>query len=570
MQSPITIIGGVLCLHFLIGVTSPMYAQDSLAKQPILFPASVQELLVIQPTIEATKVTTATKVAQNIFEAPNIINSYKRRDFIDYGFFSFNQLLWLQPNFSMSKDYDRMTVSARGVYEGWNNNHLLLLVDGVPINENIYGSALTWEVTPLVFTKSVEVMRGGGSALYGTNAMNGLLSIQTVSPADLKGNVEARSRISSNGTQIYDAIAGINNEKLSLVASFNHFFTHGLQATSYDASGRTNANGTLQQFALQDRRQSNYFFAKADFKGKFTGLSFQYHEQNWSFGTGHGWLFQVPDQPENLNEGRRIVSFSYTNPNKGRPFNYEAVLRYQSKSIDWNMRFFPNRANFFSIDYPNGVTEVVKTSMDDIFMRGQLSYTFKNKALLLGGVENSVFLYNGDAIHSSNIRLNEDFTPFPDNQMLPIGNYLDYMTNKPLVNIGAFVQLISPKLLREKLTITAGLRFDNQFVNYTDITQTSRPTESKTFAKLSPRLSLVYQATENLYLKAIAGRGFRTPAPAEMFGANTFALASNIRQLQPETVDTYELVADWNINKHLQLRINGFYTDFDNIIAYSV
>ncbi len=182
MQSPITIIGGVLCLHFLMGVTTPMYAQDSLAKQPLLFPASVQELLVIQPTIEATEVTTATKVAQNIFEAPNIINSYKRRDFIDYGFFSFNQLLWLQPNFSMSKDYDRMTVSARGVYEAWNNNHLLLLVDGVPINENIYGSALTWEVTPLVFTKSVEVMRGGGSALYGTNAMNGLLSIQTVSP----------------------------------------------------------------------------------------------------------------------------------------------------------------------------------------------------------------------------------------------------------------------------------------------------------------------------------------------------------------------------------------------------
>jgi iron complex outermembrane receptor protein len=120
------------------------------------------------------------------------------------------------------------------------------------------------------------------------------------------------------------------------------------------------------------------------------------------------------------------------------------------------------------------------------------------------------------------------------------------------------------------MTITAGLRLDNQSFSYTDITQINRPILDKSFTQLNPRLSVVFKTTEKLYLKAMFGRAFRTPSPAEIFSANTYAVASNIKQLQPESVDSFELSADYNANKKLFMRLNGYYTSFENLIGYSI
>jgi iron complex outermembrane receptor protein len=144
------------------------------------------------------------------------------------------------------------------------------------------------------------------------------------------------------------------------------------------------------------------------------------------------------------------------------------------------------------------------------------------------------------------------------------------MQNHLVVNTGVFAQYISPKFIAQRITLTAGLRLDNQSFNYTDITQINKPSINKSFTQLNPRLSLVFKTTEKLYLKAMFGRAFRTPSPAEMFGANTYALASNIKQLQPESVDSFELSADYNATKKLFMRLNGYYTSFENLIGYSI
>ncbi len=120
------------------------------------------------------------------------------------------------------------------------------------------------------------------------------------------------------------------------------------------------------------------------------------------------------------------------------------------------------------------------------------------------------------------------------------------------------------------MTVTAGLRLDNQSFNYTDITQINRPILSKSFTQLNPRLSLVFKTTEKLYLKAMLGRAFRTPSPAEIVSANTYSVSSNIKQAKPESVDSFEFSADYNANKKLFMRLNGYYTYFQNLIGYSV
>jgi iron complex outermembrane receptor protein len=120
----------------------------------------------------------------------------------------------------------------------------------------------------------------------------------------------------------------------------------------------------------------------------------------------------------------------------------------------------------------------------------------------------------------------------------------------------------------KKLSLTAGLRFDEQSFDYTDVWDENR-IKSKSYSRFTPRFSLVYALSRNFYLKAIAGRAFRLPSFSEVFAANTFAIASNINQLSPETVTTYELAADWKIRPQITWRGNIFYTDFQNLVAYS-
>jgi len=114
------------------------------------------------------------------------------------------------------------------------------------------------------------------------------------------------------------------------------------------------------------------------------------------------------------------------------------------------------------------------------------------------------------------------------------------------------------------------LRYDISSFTYKAINIVGEPEETRSFRELSPRLALIYAPSEKYSLRIMAGRAFRAPSPTEMFGANTWTLASNIQQLEPEKVSTTEIVFDYKPNKSLNFRINAFYTKSEGQIAYSL
>jgi outer membrane receptor protein involved in Fe transport len=511
---------------------------------------SLQELMNIP-------ITTASKFEQSIKDAPSTISLITRDQILKYGWLSGNEVLNRLPGFNISQDYDRQTVSSRGIYEGWNNNHMLMLIDGVPMNDNMYGTAFTWENTPMVFTKSLEVIRGPGSALYGTNATNGVISYNTLSAKDLTKKVEVRYRIGSRATQVYDMLMAGENEAVSFVSAFNYYNTNGNNYNSLDASGTSKY--------INNARSSYYFFNKIEGKGKLQGLSLQYHEQAWNFATGHGWLFYAPDKPENMNENRRLISLRYRTPNSEKKLQQEYVVRFQRHGVDWNSRLLPNDPAVYNF----GLTEILKTHTSDIFTRLQLSYSLGKNSVLLGGVENSYFFYEGDDLHQSNVNLNTDFSQTANNELVNVGPYFGWLGSHPFNNTGMFVQYASPKLF-DKLSITAGGRYDYLAFKFNDPTVANSPNESKSFSRLTPRLSLVYSASEKLTFKLMGGQAFRTPSPSELFGSNTYLLGSNPRSLNPEVITTFEFASDYTISKNINWRFNAFHTEFDDQIGYSV
>jgi outer membrane receptor protein involved in Fe transport len=538
-------------------ITFPLYSQDA-PDSANLYVLSLEDLMNIP-------ITTASKFEQSIKEAPSTISLITRDQILKYGWLSGNEVLNRLPGFSMSQDYDRPTVSSRGIYEGWNNNHLLMLIDGVSFNDNMYGTAFTWEVTPLVFAKSIEVIRGPGSALYGSSATNGVISINSLSAEDLNNGAEVRFRIGNNKTRIFDVAVGGSGEKISFVSSFNFYSTDGTDYKSLDASGG------VTEFNIQNNRSSFYLFNKIEGAGTLKGFSLQHHEQSWNFSTGHGWLFLKPDKPENMKEGRRLLVLKYKTPDIEKKFTQEYAVRYQRHEVDWNARMAPdNTVNLlgYGIDYPYGLTEQLKTSTSDIFSRAQFSYDLGNKSIILGGIENSILFYGGDKLHTSNADLSNTFNPTPNNEFVNVGDYFAWLGDNPFINTGIFAQYTSPKFA-EVVQVTFGLRYDNSSFKFNTLDVDPNKEESKSFDKLNPRLSIVFTPSQKFSLKLMGGQAFRTPAVSELFGRNTYLLGSNIRELKPETITTFELSSDLAIGNNLNWRFNAYYTEFNDQIAYS-
>ena len=125
------------------------------------------------------------------------------------------------------------------------------------MNDNMYGTAFTWEITPLVFTKSLEVIRGPGSALYGSNATNGVISYNTLSAKDLPKKAEVRYRVGNKGTQVFDLLVGHDDESVSFVSAFNYFDSNGDRYKSYDANAVYKVN-------ISNKRSNYYFFTKIE------------------------------------------------------------------------------------------------------------------------------------------------------------------------------------------------------------------------------------------------------------------------------------------------------------------
>src|SRR5579863_2281793 len=91
--------------------------------------------------------------------------------------------------------YDRQYVylGIRGFMRpGDYNSRILLMVNGHRVNENIYGSAALGEEFPLdvELIDHIEVVRGPGSSLFGTNAVFGVINVIT-RKADGNSAIEA-------------------------------------------------------------------------------------------------------------------------------------------------------------------------------------------------------------------------------------------------------------------------------------------------------------------------------------------------------------------------------------------
>lgn len=86
-------------------------------------------------------------------------------------------LIWSVPGVSVSQagpPGQQTSVFIRGA----NSNQVLLLWNGIPLNDPLFGD-INWQFVPLEGAERVEVVRGPFSTLYGSQAMGGVVQVVT-------------------------------------------------------------------------------------------------------------------------------------------------------------------------------------------------------------------------------------------------------------------------------------------------------------------------------------------------------------------------------------------------------
>lgn len=171
-------------------------AQSSETNGPILANLSFDALSRIQVKI-------ASVAEKSVREQPAIVSVISENEIHATGAKDLDDILQLVPGFSMGEDVDgALGMGFRGLwaYEG----KVLVLVDGIPVNEGLYGTVLLGNHYSAGQIKQVEIIRGPGSARYGGNAELAVISITTKGAGQNGGFASVRPEIVSDrvGTHV--------------------------------------------------------------------------------------------------------------------------------------------------------------------------------------------------------------------------------------------------------------------------------------------------------------------------------------------------------------------------------
>jgi iron complex outermembrane receptor protein len=178
---------GVAIILLACILNMPLFAGESVPdNQDELFDMSLEELM----EIEVGMVTTASKYEQKTTEAPSSVTVITAEDIRMFNYKTLADVLRSVKGFYTSYDRSYERVGVRGFnLPGDVSTRTLILVDGNRMNENVqnFGAIGEGFILDVDIIERIEIIRGPGSSLYGSNAIFAVINIITKKGADIDG-----------------------------------------------------------------------------------------------------------------------------------------------------------------------------------------------------------------------------------------------------------------------------------------------------------------------------------------------------------------------------------------------
>ena len=229
-----TVLPLLILPYLLLGHTVHGQEEDS----NLFFDMSLDELV---------QVTVASKRLEKVEDAPSVISVINQEDIQRYGARHLRDVLDKLVNAQVigSTAYPHNRTSLRGVTQTHLDDKVLILLNGRPIREAGQGGVNgdIYSTFPLNIIQQIEVIRGPGSVLYGSNAFAGVINIITYYP-DSTFSAELNTQYGSFDTKQASLQGGGYVKQISFLGSFSVHDSEGDQFKN--TAGEFGPNGTYE------------------------------------------------------------------------------------------------------------------------------------------------------------------------------------------------------------------------------------------------------------------------------------------------------------------------------------
>ncbi|AUM12370.1 TonB-dependent receptor plug domain-containing protein [Ketobacter alkanivorans] len=488
---------------------------------------SLDELI----NIEITSSTRTSKTLKNVPSAATVFSQSELRSMgIDFLY----ELLNFVPGYQTSRDNDAgasYLYSSRGSDTGQQTSAILLLIDGIPRHEVRTSSAsLLSSLMPIARIERIEVIRGPGSALYGSNAFLGVINIITVD-----SNNELALQVGQPDRQQLQA-------QISNNAGFWHFdaFLSGYQdkgqeyllddrlgddlKTTQDPQAVSNFAFRLgykdtQLSAEHINFESKDYYSVSAISNDVNEMRHYFNQitakQAFELGNVHS-LVQLSYSEENRNSQSQATNpgalAAISNPSSNAPLVGDVLFEADTTLAQW--------LNDWEITANTNMQFGLEWAKDDL--------------------RTARVLANYDTSMLSNRQYPVDYSPEGD-------IYNEVIETEDRVTKSAYSQL--QHQWDSKTDLVLGIRYDN-YSGFDD--------------HISPRFALVRKLTENSSIKLLLAEAYRTPSFLQTFVKENLTVVRN-PDLKAETIRTSELI--WVTQKNQSTFTAGvFYNVIENRI----
>src|SRR5581483_4215140 len=172
-------------------------------------------------TLLNMEVTTASKFPQKLADAPGVISVVTKDELRRFGGITLGEILERVPGLQRASAYftDRSLIAARGDQTKIDGGHILILVDGRPAREILEGGLVSdlLESFPVSVLERIEVIRGPGSVLYGSNAFSAVINLIPIKAQ--ASTVDANGLGGPDGTAATSATVTAKRGELGITAA---------------------------------------------------------------------------------------------------------------------------------------------------------------------------------------------------------------------------------------------------------------------------------------------------------------------------------------------------------------
>ncbi len=502
--------------------------EDTTKRKGNLDELSLEELLNL-------KVYTASKKIELIKDAPAIISVINSQEINKIGAISLIDIIKYVPGFELSMGSDgKYRLAVRGSRKDGN---ILILLNGQQLNDFYSGSAI-YDL-PADLIDRVEIIRGPGSALFGTNAMSAVINVITVEKTSINAAVGIAGNINVNANLFIEKEDG----QLSMSAGFvqNNTNQNSIERDKlyYQTWSLTNED---KSFETNRWNKDLYFNTKYE-KGNFHFQLFNIYRQRGAY-VGPTFIAS----PDSKYKRNQLLSSVHYNYKVGDNVIITPKLYYQHNFRDAMQQ-----------EAPDGYFSVIS---GDTFANGKLSHEKYTNATIGGEVTiyikaNEKFDFLTGSVYED-LRMNSYY--LERNYQITGDIYKGTFSNYDLIPFDqdgksrfVFAYYMQTNYKHKNWNITTGLRYDD----YSDFGQS-----------LNPRIGVTHTFSPKFRIKALAGKAFRAPTFQELYDnttlGNEYGIKGNI-SLSNESITTYELGSELFLNAFI-LRYNVFYNHNQDLI----